>query len=54
MVEVCGVDNDSVQIWRDGEFELHEDVGEGWLPVPTRQQHEAMLHELGRGPEEGK
>lgn len=49
VVEICGVDDDSVQIWRDGELELHEEVGEGWLPVPTRQQHEVMLRELGRG-----
>lgn len=42
-------DGEEIEIWRDGEILIPEDVGEGWLAVPTREEYEAMLHELGRG-----
>lgn len=38
------IDGHDLQVCSLEGLEPREDVGEGWLPVPTREQYEAMLH----------
>lgn len=42
ILEICYFDGEEIEIWRDGEILIPEEMGECWLPVPTRAEYEAL------------